>query len=205
MVSGRAGRAGRAGVRAPAAQACHRASAGQLADVLRARHAELHAASPAEVSAVVRAALCAGAAAGARICQSVCAARLQQMRTAGCCSSFSTIPSACERARASPTPSSRRLRLLAAKPHAQKAQIMALGGQVECLRSRSADDAQLRAALESIQPGDGHANFGELGRDVRAMSETVRTPDRPASLQRYAAHRHAGELCRHGVAGQRAS
>ena len=63
-----------------------------------------------------------------------------------------------------------------------------------------ADEAQLRAALESIQPGDGHANFGELGRAIRTLAETVRRPDRSASLQRYAAHRHARELCRHGVA-----
>ena len=68
------------------------------------------------------------------------------------------------------------LALLAAKPHSQKAQVMALGGQVEMLTQPIADGAQLRAALEGIQPGDGHANFGELGRSVRAMGETVHGP-----------------------------
>jgi hypothetical protein len=38
------------------------------------------------------------------------------------------------------------------------------------------DEAQLRAALESIQPGDGHADFGDLGRSLRALSETEHTP-----------------------------
>jgi Aerotolerance regulator N-terminal/von Willebrand factor type A domain len=68
------------------------------------------------------------------------------------------------------------LTTLAAKPHAQKAQIVALGGTVDVLTQPITDDAQLHAALESIEQGDGHANFGELGRAVRAMTETVRTP-----------------------------
>jgi hypothetical protein len=65
---------------------------------------------------------------------------------------------------------------LAAKPHSQKAQIMAFGGQLEVMTQPIDDEAQLRAALQSIQPGDGHANFGELGRAIRTMSETVRGP-----------------------------
>ena len=68
------------------------------------------------------------------------------------------------------------LALLAAKPHGQKAQIMALGGQVDLLTQPLDDDAQLHAALASIQPGDGHANFGELGRVLRTMSETTPGP-----------------------------
>jgi hypothetical protein len=68
------------------------------------------------------------------------------------------------------------LALLAAKPHSQKAQIMAFGGQLEVLTQPIGDDPQLRAALESIQPGDGHANFGELGRAIRTLSETLRGP-----------------------------
>jgi aerotolerance regulator-like protein/VWA domain-containing protein len=65
---------------------------------------------------------------------------------------------------------------LAAKSHPQKAQIITLGGQVAILTQLITDDAQLRAALESVQPGDGHANFGELGRAIRAMAETVQSP-----------------------------
>jgi hypothetical protein len=68
------------------------------------------------------------------------------------------------------------LTLLGAKPHSQRTQVIALGGQVEVLTQPIVDQAQLRSALESIQPGDGHANFGELGRSIRAMSETVRGP-----------------------------
>ncbi|MGB9424379.1 MAG: BatA and WFA domain-containing protein [Candidatus Acidiferrum sp.] len=68
------------------------------------------------------------------------------------------------------------LALLAGKPHAQRAQIMALGGQLNVLTQPIADDTQLRPALESIQPGDGRANFGEFGRAIRTLAETVRAP-----------------------------
>ena len=34
----------------------------------------------------------------------------------------------------------------------------------------------LRSAVESIQPGDSRANFGELAHGVRALAETVHTP-----------------------------
>jgi hypothetical protein len=68
------------------------------------------------------------------------------------------------------------LAALAAKPHSQKAQVMALGGQFEVLTQAIADEAQLRSALESIQVGDGHANFGELGRSIRTLGETVHGP-----------------------------
>jgi hypothetical protein len=68
------------------------------------------------------------------------------------------------------------LALLAAKPHSQKAQIMALGGQLEVLTQPIADEAQLRAALESIQPGDGHGNFGDLGRGIQPLGDAVHGP-----------------------------
>lgn len=68
------------------------------------------------------------------------------------------------------------LATLAAKPHAAKAQIMALGGRLDILTQPITDETQLHAALESIQPGDGHANFGDLGRSIRALSETIHTP-----------------------------
>jgi Aerotolerance regulator N-terminal/von Willebrand factor type A domain len=68
------------------------------------------------------------------------------------------------------------LAVLAAKPHAQNAQVMALGGQLNILTQAIADNAQLRAALESVQPGDGRANFGELGRAIRTLAETVHDP-----------------------------
>ncbi len=68
------------------------------------------------------------------------------------------------------------LAALAAKPRDEKAQIMALGGQLDVLTQPITDEAQLRAALESIQPGDGHADFGELGGALRTMAETVHGP-----------------------------
>jgi hypothetical protein len=68
------------------------------------------------------------------------------------------------------------LALIARKPHPQKAQIIALGGQLDLLTQPTADAAQLSSAIESIEPGDGHASFGELGRTVRALAETIRTP-----------------------------
>ena len=66
--------------------------------------------------------------------------------------------------------------VLAAKPAAQKAQIMALGEQLQVLTQPTDDAGVLHAALESIQPGDSHGNFGELGHGMRALAETVHTP-----------------------------
>ena len=68
------------------------------------------------------------------------------------------------------------LAALSAKPHGAAAQIVSLGGRVELLTQPITDDAQLRSALESTQPGDGHANFGDLGRTVRSLAETVHEP-----------------------------
>ena len=68
------------------------------------------------------------------------------------------------------------LAMLAAKPHDAPAQIIALGGQVELLTQSIRDNAQLRSALDSIQPGDGRADFGELGRAIRSLAETSRQP-----------------------------
>ena len=70
----------------------------------------------------------------------------------------------------------RALTQLASKPNSQKAQIMALGGQLQILTQPISDGTQLRSALESIQPGDGQATYGDLGRAVRALAETVRMP-----------------------------
>jgi von Willebrand factor type A domain/Aerotolerance regulator N-terminal len=67
------------------------------------------------------------------------------------------------------------LAALAAKPASQMAQVMALGGQLQILTQPVSDPAQLRSALEGIQPGDGHASFGELGRGIRALAESSHT------------------------------
>jgi hypothetical protein len=68
------------------------------------------------------------------------------------------------------------LDVLAGKAAGQKAQVIALGGQMSLLTQPVEDAGQLRAAVQGIQPGDGHATFGELGRGMRAMAETVHTP-----------------------------
>jgi hypothetical protein len=68
------------------------------------------------------------------------------------------------------------LAMLSAKPGAQKAQVMALGGQLEILTQPTADQAQLRTVLQSIEAGDGRANFGDLGRGIRTLGEAVRGP-----------------------------
>ena len=68
------------------------------------------------------------------------------------------------------------LSVLSAKSPGQKAQVIALGGEMRLLTQPTEDPSQLRAAVEGIGPGDGHDNFGELGRGMRAMAETVHTP-----------------------------
>jgi hypothetical protein len=68
------------------------------------------------------------------------------------------------------------LEVLAHKAPGQKAQVISLGGQMSLLTQPVEDAGELRAAVEGIAPGDGHGTFGELGRGMRAMAETVHTP-----------------------------
>ena len=59
---------------------------------------------------------------------------------------------------------------------AARGQVAAFGSQLQFMTQPIEDRGALRAAVEAIQPGDGHGNFGELARAVRAMAEGVRTP-----------------------------
>ena len=59
---------------------------------------------------------------------------------------------------------------------AARAQVAAFGSQLRLMTQPIEDESALRAAVEAIQPGDGHGNFGELARAVRAMAESVHTP-----------------------------
>jgi Aerotolerance regulator N-terminal/von Willebrand factor type A domain len=68
------------------------------------------------------------------------------------------------------------LQVLASRPRAQRAEVMALGGRVAVLTQPIQDAAALRSAVESIQPTDSRANMGELAHGVRALVETVHTP-----------------------------
>src|ERR1700730_13443138 len=68
------------------------------------------------------------------------------------------------------------LEVLATRKPSQRAQVMVLGGELQVLTQPIKDAGALRATVESIQPGDSHGNFGELGRGMKAMVETVHTP-----------------------------
>jgi hypothetical protein len=57
-----------------------------------------------------------------------------------------------------------------------KAQIATFGSQLHLVTEPIEDQAPLRAAAQAIQPGDGHGNFAEFSRAIRALSESVRTP-----------------------------
>jgi hypothetical protein len=59
---------------------------------------------------------------------------------------------------------------------AARGQVAAFGSQLRLMTQPIEDLGALRAAIESIQPGDGHGNFGELARAVRGLAGSVRTP-----------------------------
>jgi hypothetical protein len=59
---------------------------------------------------------------------------------------------------------------------AARAQVAAFGSQLRLMTQPIDDQSALRAAVQAIPPGDGHGNFGELARAVRALAESVRTP-----------------------------
>ncbi len=68
------------------------------------------------------------------------------------------------------------LAVLAGRKTSQRAQVMILAGELQVLTQPIQDDGQLKAAVASIQASDSHGNFGELGRGVRALAETVHSP-----------------------------
>ena len=59
---------------------------------------------------------------------------------------------------------------------AARAQVAAFGSQLSLMTQPIEDQAALRAAVQAIQPGDGHGNFGELSRAVRALADSARGP-----------------------------
>src|SRR5580658_5165185 len=59
---------------------------------------------------------------------------------------------------------------------AARAQVAAFGSQLRLMTQPIEDQSALRAAVQAIEPGDGHGNFGELARAVRGMAESVHTP-----------------------------
>ncbi len=59
---------------------------------------------------------------------------------------------------------------------AARAQVAAFGSQLRYMTQPIEDQSALRAAVQAIQPGDGHGNFGELSSAVRALADAVHTP-----------------------------
>jgi hypothetical protein len=59
---------------------------------------------------------------------------------------------------------------------AARGQVATFGSQMRLMTQPIEDQSALRAAVQSIQPGDGHGNFGELARAIRSMAEAVHTP-----------------------------
>lgn len=68
------------------------------------------------------------------------------------------------------------LQVLASRPQAQRAQVMALGSRLAVLTQPTEDAGSLRSAVESLQPGDARANLGDLASGLRALAVTVHTP-----------------------------
>jgi aerotolerance regulator-like protein/VWA domain-containing protein len=68
------------------------------------------------------------------------------------------------------------LSLIAGLKPGDEAQVVALGGQVQALTQIVSDPNELRVAVQSIQPGDSRASFGELARYVRTLSESTHLP-----------------------------
>jgi len=68
------------------------------------------------------------------------------------------------------------LSVLSSRNPANRAQVMALGSQIQVLSEPSQDAAALRTAVENLQPGDSRADYGELARGVRSLADSIHTP-----------------------------
>ena len=67
------------------------------------------------------------------------------------------------------------IRVLSSKG-AARAQVAAFGSRLRFMTQPIEDQSALRAAVQAIQPGDGHGNFGELARAVRAVADSAHVP-----------------------------
>jgi hypothetical protein len=59
---------------------------------------------------------------------------------------------------------------------AARGQVAAFGSQLRLMTQPIEDQGALRAAVQAIQPGDGHGSFAELARAVRGLAESVHAP-----------------------------
>jgi hypothetical protein len=68
------------------------------------------------------------------------------------------------------------LGVLNSRNPSDRVQVMALASTVRILTQPTRDAGALRAAIESVQPGDAHATLDGMARVVRSIAESVRTP-----------------------------
>jgi len=68
------------------------------------------------------------------------------------------------------------LSVLASRGPAERAQIFALGSDLEAMSQQTDDSQALHAAIEAIRPTDSRGNFGELARGLRSFSNSVSGP-----------------------------
>ena len=66
--------------------------------------------------------------------------------------------------------------LLASRNPAERAQVMALGSQLQVLTQPTQDAATLTAAVNSIEPGDSRGSFAELARALRSAAQSMSAP-----------------------------
>ena len=57
-----------------------------------------------------------------------------------------------------------------------RGQVAAFGSTLKLMTQPTEDQGVLRAAVQAVTPGDGHGNFGELARAVRALAASSRAP-----------------------------
>lgn len=68
------------------------------------------------------------------------------------------------------------LSVLAGLRGATLAEIMTLGSQIHVLTRPTKDRAALRAAIDSVAPGDSRGSFADLAHTLRSMTESIHTP-----------------------------
>ena len=167
----------RAALSASAAPPHHQPASGGLADVFRAAHAELDQAPPPALSAAAFAAPAALASdlvlafANPFINRPAASASGDKLELLVVDNSFS-MRAGSRLADAKSEAHS----VLDSRSPADRAQVAALGSQLHVLTQPIQDPGALRAAVDSIQPGDSRGSFGELARAVRSLAESVHTP-----------------------------
>jgi Aerotolerance regulator N-terminal/von Willebrand factor type A domain len=68
------------------------------------------------------------------------------------------------------------LSVLSSRKPSDRAEVMTLGSQVHVLTQPTLDSSALRSAVESVEPGDSRASFGELARALRSLAEGAQQP-----------------------------